>query len=83
VDLPYRHTHFFSQGTVRGQAAVAHADVVFTYRTRVVTPLTQVGLYEGETLRLQHYNRDRQKHFIVYTIFKKSISFLILSEDFG
>lgn len=58
INLPYRYTHFFSQSTVRGQTAVAHADVVFTYGTRVVTPLTEVSLYVGETLCLQHCNKD-------------------------
>ncbi len=60
MDLPYRYTHFFSQSTVRGQTAVAHADVVFTYGIRVVTPLTEVSLYEGEALRLQHCNKNSQ-----------------------
>lgn len=60
MDLPNRYTHFFSQSAVRGQTAVAHADVVFTYGIRVVTPLTEVSLYEGETLHLQHCNKDSQ-----------------------
>lgn len=57
LDSPYCYTHFFSQFAERAQTAVARADVVFAYGTRVVAPPTEVGLYQSKSLRLQDCNK--------------------------
>lgn len=41
-------------GTKGGEVAVAHADVVFTHRAGLVTPLTKVSCYVSESTGLKY-----------------------------
>lgn len=53
-DLPYSHTDLLSIGTKGAEVAVAHADVVLTHRTGLVTPLTKVSRYVSEGTGLKY-----------------------------
>lgn len=54
LDLPYSHTDLLGIGTKGAEAAVAHADVVLTHRTGLVTPLTKVSRYVSEGTGLKY-----------------------------
>lgn len=53
-DLPNSHADLLGMVTKGAEVAVAHADVVLTHRTGLVTPLTKVSCYVCESTGLKY-----------------------------